>query len=309
MIDVRFVVFLRALGDQAVRMGGFFLLAVLVAALIKTFKLDKKIRHLIGRAGSWDIPLATAVGLVSPLCSCGIMPVVASLMAAGVPTPPLMALLISSPIMSPDAFVLTAGVLGPTFAWWKLVGAACFGLSAGYLSRWAIAAGWLPENPWKGGKVDVDHHCVDQSRPDDPRRGLTVAMPRWRYFLLMVGDMLWIIGRFLVVAYVIEAAMRAFVPANTLKVLIGDSALRSILLGLVIGIPWPLHQVAAVPILRGLLDLGLHPAGAMTLLMAGPATSIPAMMMLGGLANRRLLWLYLAIGIGGSLVIGLLFAL
>ncbi len=301
--------FVRVLADQALRMGGFFLLAVLLAALIKTFKWDKKIRHLIGRAGAWDIPLATAVGLVSPLCSCGIMPVVASLMAAGVPTPPLMALLISSPIMSPDAFVLTAGVLGARFAWWKLAGATCFGLAAGYLTRYAITAGWLPENPWKGGRIEADHHCVDQSRPDDPRRGLSVTMPRWRYFLLMVGDMLWIIGRFLILAYVVEAALRAFVPANTLKVLTGGSALGSVLLALVVGIPWPLHQVAAVPILRGLLDLGLHPAGAMTLLMAGPVTSIPAVMMLGGLAGRRLLWLYLAVGIGGSLAIGLLFAI
>ncbi len=75
--------FFGILGDQFLRMGVFYVLSVVLAAGIKTFKLDKKIRHALSRAGAWSIPLATAAGLISPLCSCGVLPIVASLMAAG----------------------------------------------------------------------------------------------------------------------------------------------------------------------------------------------------------------------------------
>ncbi len=299
--------FLLALRDEVLHMGGYFILAVVVAAAIKTFKLDKKIRHLLARSGAWSIPLATAAGLVSPLCSCGILPVVASLMAAGVPTAPLMALLITSPVMSPDAFVLTWGVLGPAMAWGKLLGAAGFGLVLGYLVEWMTRSGRLPEHPWKPGAGLGGHHCVDPHDPDDPRRGLAVTMNRWRYFALMVWDMTWIIGRFLLLAFVLEALLVTFVKANTVKVLLGQPSLVSILLAAAVGLPLPLHQVAVVPILRGLLDMGIGRGAAMTLLMAGPVTSIPAVVFLSGMVERKLLWTYLAVGLAGSILLGMAF--
>ena len=91
-----------------------FGLGVLVAALIKTFKWDKRIRKRLQGSAHGAIALATGVGLVSPLCSCGIVPLVISLIYGGVPLAPVFALLITSPLMSPDAFVITLGGLGPT---------------------------------------------------------------------------------------------------------------------------------------------------------------------------------------------------
>lgn len=298
----------RELWAGVARMGAFFVLAVLVAGAIKTFKLDKKIRHSLAGAGAWSIPLATVTGLVSPLCSCGILPVVASLMAAGVPTAPVMALLISSPVMSPDAFVLTWGVLGPWFAWAKLLGAAALGLGLGYLVEHMERRGWIPAEPLRGPGPKAAHHCVDSGDPTDPRRGLTVTINRWRYFGLMVRDMSWFIGRFLIAAYVLEALMRTFVRPNAVKVLLGRDSLGSVLLAAAVGVPLPLHQVAVVPILRGLLDLGASAAAAATLMMAGPVASIPAVVFLSGMVDRRLLWAYLAVGCGGAVLLGLLFA-
>lgn len=297
--------FIYVISDQIVSMGGYFILAVLVAALIKTFKLDKKIRKALVKAGPWSIPLATATGLVSPLCSCGILPVAASLMVAGVPTAPVMALLITSPVMSPDAFVLTYGVLGPQMAWGKMAGAAAMGLGLGYLVHFMSARGHMPANPWKPGGRLGEHHCVDPHDPDDPRRGLSVTINRWRYFGLMVRDMSWTIGRFLLLAFVLEALLVTFVRSDLVRLLVGRPSAASVLLAVAVGLPIPLQQVAAVPVLRGLLDLGTNPGAAMALLMTGPVTSIPAVVFLSGMVDKKLLWAYMAIGIVGSLAIGM----
>lgn len=50
-------------------------------------------------------------GSLSPLCSCGVVPVIAALLATGVPLAPVMAFLIASPIMDPVMFILTAAGL------------------------------------------------------------------------------------------------------------------------------------------------------------------------------------------------------
>ncbi|NIQ97569.1 MAG: permease, partial [Desulfuromonadales bacterium] len=47
------------------------------------------------------------VGMVSPLCACGILPIVISLALVQTPLPPLLALLATSPVMGPDALLLT----------------------------------------------------------------------------------------------------------------------------------------------------------------------------------------------------------
>ena len=300
-------VFLGSLADQIRNMGWYFLLAVILAASIKTFKLDKKIRHLLEKAGMYSIPLAVFTGLVSPLCSCGIMPVAASLMVAGVPAAPVMALLITSPVMSPDAFVLTMGVLGKGIALGKLLGAAGFGLALGYLVHFMAVRGKLAELKLADGGGRFEHHCVDPLDPDDPRRGLTVTIGRFKYFGLMVMDMVWIIGRFLVLAMILEALMITFVEPDLVRMLIGRPSFTSPLLAVAVGLPFPLQQIAAVPIVRGLLDLGTNPGAAMALLMAGPVTSIPAIAFLAGLVNRRLLWAYLLVGLTGSLILGFIY--
>src|SRR5512134_302157 len=115
---------LRVIGglflEQARDLWPFYLGGVLFAAFIKTFMWDRRIRASLVRYDRVAILVGVGAGLVSPLCSCGILPVVIALSAAGVPLPPVLSLLITSPLMSPDAFLVTAGQLGWTYALWKL---------------------------------------------------------------------------------------------------------------------------------------------------------------------------------------------
>ena len=73
--------------------------------------------------------------MVSPLCSCGILPVVITLAMIQTPLAPLMALLVTSPVMGPDALILTWSALGTEWAVLKVVGAGALGLSAGLVTQ------------------------------------------------------------------------------------------------------------------------------------------------------------------------------
>ena len=84
-----------------------FILGVALAATIKTFKWDLKLRAYMRDSGAATIPMAVFLGLFSPLCACGVLPIVIPLAVSGVPLPPLLALLATSPLMSPDALTIT----------------------------------------------------------------------------------------------------------------------------------------------------------------------------------------------------------
>lgn len=120
-----------------------FLLSIVLVGLIKGYKLDLRIRDAINRAGPYGILIAIVVGMVSPLCACGILPVAISLAMIGTPLAPLLALLATSPIMGPDALLLTWSGLGADWAILKLIGAAEVGLSVGLVTEFLVRSGYL----------------------------------------------------------------------------------------------------------------------------------------------------------------------
>ena len=63
--------------------------------------------------------------------------------------------------------------------------------------------------------------------------------------------------------------------------------------------------MSALPVVSGLLAQGMSPGAAIAFLLAGPVTTIPAMAAVRGIVTGQVFRLYLAVGLGGSIVIGL----
>jgi uncharacterized membrane protein YraQ (UPF0718 family) len=93
------------------------------------------------------IILATVIGAFSPFCSCGVIPVVASLLIGGVPLAPVMAFWIASPLMDPEIFFLSVATLGWELAVWRLASAVMLSLVAGFITHAATKWGWLGAEP------------------------------------------------------------------------------------------------------------------------------------------------------------------
>src|SRR5512138_2284843 len=137
------------MGERLLQLVGYiwpyFLIGVAVGALIRTYKLHVHLRNNLPRYGFWGIFVAILVGLISPLCACGVIPIIVSLLMAGMPLAPSMALVVTSPLMSIEGYTITAGLLGPWWANAKLAAAVFMGLFAGLvthlLERRGFAAG------------------------------------------------------------------------------------------------------------------------------------------------------------------------
>ena len=83
--------------------------------------------------------LATSIGAFSPLCSCGIIPVIASLLLGGAPIAPVMSFWIASPSMDPEIFFLSAGLLGWELAIWRMAATLVMSLLAGFITHYLSA--------------------------------------------------------------------------------------------------------------------------------------------------------------------------
>ncbi len=303
--------------DQARSLWPYYLAGIVFSAVIKTLKWDRRVRASLVRLERVSILVAVAAGLISPLCSCGILPVVIALSAAGVPLPPVLALLITSPMMGPDAFLVTVGQLGWTYAFWKLGVAVAVGLLTGFAALALVRRGILPETSFRTDAVYGEAGAVRPGFEEIVNAGCFAhagapgGVPdrenRFVFFLERLRDMGFLVGTYLAAALLIQALLTYYVPANAVEPLLGRKSVLSVLLATLISVPLPLTQVVAPSVIKGLLSSGMSPGAAMAMLVGGPVTSLPAISALLGVYDRRTFALYLGIGISAAFAAGILF--
>lgn len=316
MPDSLMLQIITVIWEEIARMWWFFLLSIVLVGLIKGYRLDLRIRDSIHRAGAYGIVLAVAVGMVSPLCACGILPIVISLALMGTPIAPLMALLTTSPVMGPDALLLTYRGLGMEFAVLKVVGAAVLGLAAGFVTQALVNQGWLAGNLVRLKPLYRDDGTLAPAAEIGAAAGIEVKtmriVPRaskLRFIFDRTLDAGLFVGKYLLLAIVLEALIVTLVPMSWITLLAGQKSVLSVLFAAVVGLPLPTNQIPVIPILHGLLERGMDRGAAFTLLMAGPVSSIPALIALFGLFRKRVVLTFLTVGLSVSVLLGWLYQL
>ena len=92
---------------------------------------------------------------------------------------------------------------------------------------------------------------------------------RSQVFLREAAATTWFLGRWLALAFVLESLMLARVPPAA----VARWGPYSIPLAVLIGVPAYLNGFAAIPLVAGLIDLGMSPAAGLAFMLAGGVTS------------------------------------
>ncbi|UUZ90203.1 permease [Paenibacillus sp. P25] len=89
------------------RRAPFVLLGVLVSALLQQFVSEQRIRRMIPKNPVLGILFACVMGLLFPLCECGMIPVIRRLMRKGMPAYVATVFILVGPIINPVVFAST----------------------------------------------------------------------------------------------------------------------------------------------------------------------------------------------------------
>ena len=292
--------------EQIVLILPYLALAVGAAAYAGATGAD----NLIAKAFSGNIyimiPFAALMGALSPFCSCGVIPLIAALLAMGVPLAPVMAFWLASPVMDPTMFVLTAGEIGTKFAVGKTMAAFSLGLFGALITQALMGTRMMQEplregvgNGGCGGAKVRNPKPVKWAFWREADRNAKFAKESVKSFLFLL--------KWLALAYLAESLMLAYVPAGAIADIAGDGSLLSIFTAALIGVPAYLNGYAAVGMIGGLFEQGMSQGAGMAFLVAGGVTSIPAAIAVFALVRLPVFALYLALALSGSVAIGLLY--
>jgi uncharacterized membrane protein YraQ (UPF0718 family) len=248
-------------------------------------------RHLGGR-GIGPVIKATLLGVPLPLCSCSVIPVVASMRRHGASRAAATSFLLSTPQTGVDSIAVTYALLGPVFAVFRPIAAIITGLLGGSL---VLAAG-----NGKSADSDAPPECTDSCCSSDRARPAWLRALHYG-FVTLPRDLAWP----LLAGVAIAGAISIAVPDKYIHEHLGTGT-ASILVLMAAGIPLYICATASVPIAAGLIRVGASPGAAMAFLIVGAATNPAAITTVWKLLGRRTLAVYLVTVAASALVCGLL---
>jgi len=281
----------------------------LLAAAIAATALDRPLADVLRRRAVVAVVLAGIFGALSPFCSVSVVPVVAGLLAAGVPLAPVMAFWVGSPLIDPEMFLLTVGVVGLDFAVLRTVTAIVSGLAAGFLTLAMIRLPWVRDPlrrdiPFERLGTIYDT-CSTSCGGEHP-----VMLAFWRDparrapFLAQARAIGLFMAKWLTLAFLIQSLLVAWIPPEQAARYLGGGEWWTVPLAALVGVPTYLNGYAAVPVIDGLLELGMAPGAAVAFLIGGEVTSLPTAMAVYAVVRRKVFALYLALGIGCAIAMG-----
>lgn len=280
----------------------FILLSVMAAGAAKATGIDKQIARVMSGNAAVMIVVASLFGALSPFCSCGVIPLIAALLAAGVPLAPVAAFWIASPLMSIEKYVLASAIFDPQFATIYLGTAILAGLGAGFATH-LVRNRAVFQNVLRDGVVSGC--AVNALKKDAP-----VVWPFWREEerRQLFGETALTSGKFLLkwltLAFLIESLMLAWLPPETVGQVLGGDSWWTVPASTAVGIPAYLNGFAALTLVSRLVEMGAAPAAALAFLTAGAVTSIPAALSVFALVKKPVFVWYLGLGLTFSLTAG-----
>jgi len=268
--------------EMTILMHLYIAFGLLVAGMIKEFISDEYIKKNLGGTGLWPVVKATLLGLPLPLCSCGVIPLAASLRKSGAGKGAVTSFFISTPMTGADSIIATYGVFGWVFALFRVVSASCAAICAGYFTD-----KFTDEDMIQPSSCGCSGGCcgaVEKVKPTPYGRIRNI----FRYaFVELLDDLAYPLFGGLLMAALITLFITPEIASTHTGVVFGY------LLAFVVGIPLYVCSISAIPVALALLVAGFSPGAAFVFLAGAPATNVIALNVVKNMLGKRGLVIYL----------------
>ena len=259
-----------------VAMAPYLLFGFLMAGVLSVLISKDYVRRHLGGRGWLGSLKAALVGVPMPVCSCGVIPLAASLRKHGASRGATASFLASTPQTGVDSLMITYALLGWVFAIFR----AAVAFLSGILCGTAVT---LVSPEEEETAAECEDECCQTKRKPVLRRMLEYG------FISLPRD----IARAVVIGIVLSGIISGLIPADFFTDRMGNSPLTMLMM-LCIGIPLYVCSSASVPIALAFIKAGISPGAALVFLITGPATNAATLTTLWQIIGRKQLGVFLA---------------
>ena len=270
----------------------YWVLGMGIGSLISVFAKDK-IHGLFAKMqdrkwGLLGIVPACLLGIASPLCMYGTIPIAASFRKQGMREDWLAAFMMGSILLNPQLMVYSAA-LGTTALIVRIVTCFLCGCGAGLLVHLFYR-----------GKPFFNFEGFEEGASRDTHPNLFVR------YLLNLWRNVKVTGPYFLLGVLLSALFQRYVPQAWMVRAFGGNEAWGVLMAATIGVPLYACGGGTIPLLQSWLAEGMSLGSAAAFMITGPATKITNLGALKICMGWRRFWLYLGYVMLLSLLSGLL---
>lgn len=245
---------------QLEQIFGYWVLGMIIGSVVSVF-LKEKIHTIFRSMGEKRIGIigifaASALGIASPLCMYGTIPIAASFSKSGIKDDWLAAFMMSSILLNPQLIIYSAALGGRALAVRILSSFLCGG-AAGLLVRWIFRR-----------KTFFDFGDFDEPAGRDTDPNILVR------FLKNLGRNVRATGIYFLIGVLLSALFQRYVPSDLVTQIFGGNETFGIFMAATIGVPLYACGGGTIPLLQSWLWEGMPLGSAAAFMITGPATKI-----------------------------------
>jgi len=233
---------------------------IMVGELLKFTSWTKLVYKGVSKSPVVSVISASIIGIISPLCTYGTIPVVIELYKSKVHIAPLFAFLAASSLMNPQLFIMTAGGIGLEMALVRTLAVFAFSLAAGMLCY------VIPEKCI----IRKDVLFYDNGGENIINRAQKLFIVR-QYGINCLHNLRHL-GVYLLIGIFLGAIIELYIPKDLVSAAFRAGRVQSILAGALLGIPLSPCGGSAIPIVSGMIANGMGKGTALAFFIVGPAT-------------------------------------
>ncbi len=269
----------------------YWILGMVIGSLVSVFAKDA-IHRAFDRIrdkkwGIWGVIPASLLGIASPLCMYGTIPIAASFSRHGMRHDWLAAFMMSSVLLNPQ-LIMYSTALGVTALVIRIVSSTICGIAAGI-----VVHIFYRDRPF----FNFEGFAPRASHDTHPNLFLR--------FLFNLGRNIKATGLYFLLGVLLSALFQRYVPADGFACLFGKANEGfGVLMAATIGVPLYACGGGTIPLIREWLSMGMSMGSASAFMITGPATKITNLGALKIVLGLKRFLLYLAFVMVFSLVTG-----
>tara|TARA_Y100001936_G_scaffold168547_1_gene164708 strand:+ start:7664 stop:8905 length:1242 start_codon:yes stop_codon:yes gene_type:complete len=277
--------FIESISALFIEIAPYLILGFIISGVLYIFTSKEMISNNVGTPGFMSSFKASILGVPMPLCSCGVIPVAASMYKRGASKGATLSFLISTPQTGIDSILITLNQMGVQFAIIRPIIALITGVIGGLFGDWG-------GNKDYQTKTQIKHTHQSKTIID----GLKYA------FITLPKDLINPFMKGLIISGIIAVLLpEGFFIKNNLTGITG-----MIIIALA-SVPMYVCATASVPIAMSLIiQGGLEPGAAFVFLMAGPATNAATISVIMNSLGKKIVYIYVSVIFVSAIISGLL---
>lgn len=272
-------------------------LVIFIVGIIRSFFSPEKTRKVLeGKPLFAGTIMASALGIVTPFCSCSAIPLFLGFVEAGIPLGITFSFLIAAPMINEVALVLLIGLFG-----WKV---AIIYIFAGLVT--AIISGFVLEK-LKLQKYVADWVFQVKSQEQVESNNKIRFSKRIDYGFDVVKEIVGKIWIYVILGIAVGAGAHGYVPDEYLANALGAQNWYSVPLAIAIGVPLYSNAAGIIPIVSVLIDKGVSFGTALAFMMSVIGLSLPEIIILKKVLKWQLILVFVGVVAFGIIMVGLIF--